>query len=357
MTATIAGRLVDWGLISWDTRVGVQSGITFENSHWNELLVQTGTIPQVRRCVSDTVLTEAPQVTPGNFLHSNQGYTVVATMLELISGKDWETLMQEETFTPSRMTTATLGIIYDDETPPRAPAGHDPGAGQTVPVPRSATSASVDYHSEASNGAGAYTACTLQDWVKFLHQHMTSDLGDYLTTATGARLEQPFPGPSFAGADGYGRGVNVHTNSSWAKPGNGLYHGGDVWGNDSIACMSPGRDFIVVAYVNCHPVDSSAILAMSDAANLLISSYAGVLASGPWLEIPTDFPPRRLTNGSAFDYLTLCGVRYRVETSRDLRSWITNNNGANGQIATSLRSSFMDTNLAPQKFYRARVLP
>ena len=74
-------------------------------------------------------------------------------MLELVRGKNWETLMQEEIFIPLRMTTATLGIIYDDETPPRAPAGHDPGAGQTVPVPRAATSASVDYHYEASNGA------------------------------------------------------------------------------------------------------------------------------------------------------------------------------------------------------------
>ena len=384
MTATIAGRLVDRGLISWDTRVsdlftnyqnfnaaftsatldqllahraGVQSGATFENNHWNQLLAQSGTIPQIRRWVSDTVLTDAPEVAPGNFLYSNQGYTVAATMLELASGKAWETLIQEEIFTPLRMTTATLGIVYDDVVPPEAPVGHDLAAGQTVPVPRAATSDNVNYHYEASNGAGAYTACTLQDWAKFLHLHVTSDIGDYLTAATGARLQQPFPGPTFSGADGYARGAYVYTNLSWAKPGNALYHGGDVWGEDSIAWMSPGRDFIVVVYANCHSADSSAILAMSDAASLLIGRYAGAAASGPWLEIPTDLPLRRVANGFAFDYLTLCGVRYRVETSPDLQNWTTNNNGTNGQIATSLLSSFTDTNAAPMKFYRAHLLP
>ena len=384
MTATIAGRLVDRGVIGWNTRVrdlfanyasfnpaftdvtldqllahraGVQSGTTFENNHWGQLLAQSGTIPQIRRWVSETVLTDAPQVAPGNFLYSNQGYTVVATMLELASGKDWETLLCEEIFTPLRMTTATLGIVYDDVLPPKAPVGHDLAVGQTVPVPRTATSANVNYHYEASNGAGAYAACTLQDWAKFLHLHMTSDLGDYLTAATGTRLQQPFPGPAFAGADGYARGAYVYTNLSWAKPGNALYHGGDAWGEDSIAWMSPGRDFIVAVYANCHSVDNTAILALSDAASFLIGVYAGAAASGPWLETPSNLPLGRLPNGFVFDYLTLVGVRYRVETSSDLQNWTTNNNGTNGQIATSLQSSFTDTNTATRKFYRAHVLP
>ena len=384
MTATIAGRLVDRGLISWNTRVsdlftnyqsfnsaftnatldqllahrtGIESGTTFENSHFNQLFAQTGTLPQLRRWVSETVMTDAPQVAPGTFLYANQGYTVAATMLEMASGQTWETLIQDEIFAPLRMTTAKLGIIYDDAVPPKTPVGHDLAVGQTVPVPRTATSSNFNYYYEASNGAGAYTACILQDWAKFLHMHMTSDLGNFLTTATGARLQQPFVGPSFAGADGYARGAYVYTNLSWATPGNALYHGGDVWGEDSIAWMSASRDFIVVVYCNCHSADSTVALAMGDAAALLINSYAGVAASGPWLELPAALPLRRVTNNFAFDYLTLTGVRYRVETSIDLQNWTTNNNGTNGQIATSLQSSFTDTDSATQKFYRARLLP
>jgi len=384
MTATIAGRLVDRGLISWDTRVsdlfsnyqnfnpaftnatldqllahrtGIEAGTTFENAHLAQLLNQTGTLPELRQWVSQTVMTDAPQVAPGTFLYANQGYTVAATMLEMASGKTWETLIQEEIFAPLRMTTATLGIVYNNNVPPLTPVGHDLAAGATVPVPRAATGDNFNYHYQASNGAGAYTVCTLLDWAKFLHMHMTSDLGDYLTTDTGARLQQPFPGPAFSGADGYARGAYVYTNLSWAKPGNALYHGGDVWGEDSIAWMSPSRDFIVVVYCNCHSADSTVALAMADAASLLINNYAGATASGPWLEVPAALPLRRLSTNFAFDYFTLIGVRYRVETSSDLQNWTTNNNGTNGQIATSLQSSFTDTNAATRKIYRARVMP
>jgi hypothetical protein len=54
--------------------------------------------------------------------------------------------------------------------------------------------------------------------------------------------------------------------------------------------------------------------------------------------------------------LSLIGVRYRVESSVDLRAWATNN-GANGQIASNLQSSFTDTNKADLKFYRVHLLP
>src|SRR6266567_2614463 len=83
------GRIMDQGIIGWDTRVrdlftnyqtfdasfydatldqllahraGVQQGITFESTHWSQLLAQTGTIPQIRRWVSETVLKDPPEV-------------------------------------------------------------------------------------------------------------------------------------------------------------------------------------------------------------------------------------------------------------------------------------------------------
>jgi hypothetical protein len=136
---------------------------------------------------------------------------------------------------------------------------------------------------------------------------MTSDLGGYLTASNGLRLQQAFPGPAFAGADGYSRGAYVFSNLTWALPGNALYHGGDGWGEDSLAWMSPSRDFIAVAYVNCHSADNSAILAMSDAANYLINTYSGATASGPWLEIPTALPPRPVYSQMAADLLHRAG--------------------------------------------------
>jgi len=380
MTATIAGRLVDRGIIGWDTRVrdlftnyqtfdasfydatldqllahraGVQQGITFESTHWSQLMAQTGTISQIRRWVSETVLKDPPEVTPGDYLYSNQGYTVVATMMEIASGKDWERLMQEEIFAPIRMKTATLGIVYDDTLPPKAPVGHDLASGQTVAMPRAAMSPAAHFRYQASNGSGGYVACTLQDWAKFLHMHMTSDISDYLTAATASRLQR-----AFTGTEGYGRGIYV-VNRSWAAPGQALNHGGDIWGEDTVVWMAPARDFIVVVFTNCRSADNSTALALDDVAGLLVSRYSDATASGPWLEAPTALPLRLVGNSFAFDYLTLPGVSYVVEISSDLSnpaSWAPAN-GTNGQIATGLQGSYSDTTQGIRRFFRAKAVP
>jgi len=102
MTATIAGRLVDRGIIGWNTRVrdlfdnyltfntqfydatldqllchraGVQQETTFDTNHWSQFLavIGTNTVPQLRRWVANTVLTDAPEVTPGTYLYANTG--------------------------------------------------------------------------------------------------------------------------------------------------------------------------------------------------------------------------------------------------------------------------------------------
>ena len=304
MTATVAGRLVDRGVISWTTRVrdlfpnfatfdsafanatldqllahraGIQQGSTFEKNHWREFLAQKGSIPQLRRWVSETVLKDAPEVAPGTYLYANQGYTVAATMLETASGRDWETLMREEVFAPLGMKSATLGIVYSSALPPKAPVGHDLPSGQTTPVPRAPMNLAAHLHYQASNGPGGYVACTLQDWAKFLHAHMAGAAGDYLSPATALRLQQPF-----AGTAGYSRGIDV-TDRKWASPGHALTHAGDIFGEDTVVWMAPAKDFIVVVFTNCRSLDDSTALALDDAAGLLVSRYADAPASGPRL--------------------------------------------------------------------------
>lgn len=305
MTATIAGRLVDRGAISWDTRVrdvftnyqtfhasfhnatldqllahraGVQQGSTFQGNHWSQLMAQSGTIFQIRNWVSETVLKDAPEVAPGNYLYSNQGYTVAGTMMEIATGKDWETLIREEVFSPLRMTTATLGQVYDSVLPPKAPVGHDLALGQTVPVARTPMNAATHFRYQASNAPGGFVACSLRDWAKFLHMHATSDNSNYLTLATSARLQQPY-----TGSEGYGRGIYA-VNRSWATPGQALNHSGDIFGQDTVVWMAPARDFIVIVFANCRSADNSTSLALDDAASLLVSRFSSAVAIGPFLE-------------------------------------------------------------------------
>jgi len=378
MTATIAGRLVDRGLIGWNTRVrdlfdnyptfnaafydvtldqllchrgGVQQETTFDNNHWNQFMLLSGTtpVPQLRRWVANTVLTDAPEVTPGNYLYANQGYIVAATMLEIASGKDWETLIQDEVFTPVRMQTATLGQVFDNVLPPKAPVGHDLTSGTTL-VPRLRMPNNAEYHYKASIGAAGYVACTLQDWAKFVHIQATSNISDYLSAATSTRLQQAYTG---AGTEGYGRGIITY-NRSWALPGQALAHGGDVFGEDTQVWVAPALDFIVVIYANCSSTNTNTGLALNDAATVLVLRYSAAIASGPLLETPSALPLRSVGNNFAFDFLTLPGVVYTVETSTDLKNW-SPANGPSGQAATSLQTSFLDTNPGTSKFYRAKT--
>ena len=91
-------------------------------------------------------------------------------------------------------------------------------------------------------------------------------------------------------------------------------------------------------------------------ATLLVGRYSAAAASGPLMEIPTALPLRRVGDTLAFDFLTLPGIAYVVETSSDLQHWTTAND-ATGQTATSLQMSYPDSSPGTTRFYRARAGP
>ncbi|CAF2430540.1 unnamed protein product [Rotaria sp. Silwood2] len=295
MTATLAGRLVDRKVLSWTTQIrecfpnydsfntsfhnatleqflahrsGVQQSTTFYNRHLKELLVQKGTFRQIRSWVAETVLKDPSEVQPGEFLYANQGYAVAAAMIEQLTGRDWESLIQEYIFTPLEMTSATIGIIYDETMPPKKPVGHDLPLNYKVPIPRPVPGATLLYNDQAATGPAGYIACTLQDWAKFLHIHVIGESTGFLSSETAAKLKRPF-----IGVEGYGLGVAAY-NRTWATPGQALVHSGDIFGQDTVFWMTPSRDLIVAAYTNCRSDDKSTGLALDNAAGMLIGRYA-----------------------------------------------------------------------------------
>ncbi|CAF1567112.1 unnamed protein product, partial [Adineta steineri] len=174
MTATVAGRLVDQNAFRNATleqflahRSGVQQSTTFYSRYYDALLAQKGTFCQIRYWVTETVLKDVPEVQPGEFLYANQGYAVAAAMMEQITGRDWESLVQEHVFTALQMTSATIGVVYDDIIPPKTPVGHDLAPNKTIPVPRPLPSSIFLRNDQAATGPAGYIACTMQDWVKF----------------------------------------------------------------------------------------------------------------------------------------------------------------------------------------------
>lgn len=152
MTATIAGTLVDEGLLRWDSTVGEVLGSKIEGMSeglkavtLEQLLSHSSGIPSdndeilaiyfntnafdhnpdtLRLMAIDAWKANEPKVPEGSpFQYSNLGYLIAGAMIETVAGKPWEVLIRERIFEPLGLTSAGLGPqatpgLYD------APMGH-----------------------------------------------------------------------------------------------------------------------------------------------------------------------------------------------------------------------------------------
>lgn len=179
--------------------------------------------------------------------------------------------------------------------------------------------------------------------------------GDYLSGATGTRLQLPSLDDGNSGTFDMGRGI-LAGDRSWANPGKALTHNGDVLGQGASVWMAPANDFIFVAAIDCTATNSSVSQALNDVATLLVLNYANALPSGPLVEDPAS-AGLVVQDHAVFSYLTLPGLAYVVETTTNLQVNWAPINGANGQTAAGLVSSYTDASLSPAKFFRVRAAP
>lgn len=152
MTATIAGTLVDEGLLRWDSTIGEVLGETVKDMSpelaavtLEQLLSHSSGIPtdtdemiklyfnaDAFQDNADTLRIKAidawkhnvPKVPEGSpFQYANFGYLIAGAMIEKAAGKPWELLINERIFEPLGLDSAGLGPqatdgLYD------APVGH-----------------------------------------------------------------------------------------------------------------------------------------------------------------------------------------------------------------------------------------
>jgi D-alanyl-D-alanine carboxypeptidase len=151
MTALLAGTVVDAGQLTWDSTVGDVLGTTItvgapyravtlaqllnqesgivsnvSDGEWQSFNESTAPVAAERRRMATLALSKPAASAPGTaFLYSNFNYVVVGLMLEVATGKSWETLMTERLFGPLGMTHAGFG---PPATPGKvdAPWGHNP---------------------------------------------------------------------------------------------------------------------------------------------------------------------------------------------------------------------------------------
>lgn len=232
MTATLAARLVEQGLIAWDTPLAeALAGLDLEIdpalrpatleellSHRAGMTGNAGIVTALRLAGADADRDLAAdrliyaRAVLGEAGGSNAGYVIAAMMMEQAAGAPYEALMAREVFSPLGMDSAGWGPPGEAGAADQ-PRGHssalfggldarEPGAGADNPP--------------AMNPAGR-VHIALEDLMDFLTAHRDQP-DTYLSEASWERLHTPAAGGDYAlgwGARADGSLVHAGSNTMW----------------------------------------------------------------------------------------------------------------------------------------------
>jgi len=277
MTATLTAILVEQSVIAWDTTpldIWPEYSATmhpqFQSvtvvdllSHQAGLRVEIDTIPSIseiadsapgrivdkRRIWAKELLELSPVNATGSFLYTNAGYIIVGSMLETITGSEWETLMTNLLLGPLGMTQTGFGAPgtasqFDQ------PWGHRDESGSLVAVP---PGSGAD-NPQALGPAGTVHT-TLSDYAQYMFAHLEGERGipSLVTAETFQFLHTPVRNSSYA------LGWEQHLDQEWAQ-GPVFSHAGSNLRWYANAGLVPGLNvgvFIVTNAANDAATDGS----------------------------------------------------------------------------------------------------
>jgi CubicO group peptidase (beta-lactamase class C family) len=211
ITATMIGRLVESGQMTWTDTIGGRFPDATIHEDWKpvtlqQLLTHTSGAPanfpfgvmlkkpalgpectRERRKAVLEVMAGKPALRPGEkFAYSNVGYTIAAAMAESATGLGWEDLVTREVFEPLELNDAGFG-------PPKSPS-------KTLDQPRGHRGTYVwktsvrdeDDNTPIMGPAGA-VHMSLGNLCKYAMEHLRGELGagKLLTAETYKRLHTP----------------------------------------------------------------------------------------------------------------------------------------------------------------------
>ncbi|GAA0645972.1 serine hydrolase domain-containing protein [Brevundimonas lenta] len=208
-TAALAARLIERGLIGWDTTVaGVLGGAgdpawndvsllwllshrsgaegNFDQALWEQMVARGGPLRDQRAWLVMEGLKTPPAAPPNTrTAYANAGYMIAGVMLETVADLDWEALIRREVFAPLGLTEAGFGA---PGTPGRLdqPLGHvrgEDGAWRRIDL------GPGDDNPAAAGPAGTIHL-SLADWSRFIAAHLRAD-ESYLSADSWRRLHTP----------------------------------------------------------------------------------------------------------------------------------------------------------------------
>lgn len=211
ITATLAARLVDRGLLAWDTKVGDVLGplvpkmdaswkhVTleqllchrsgsphnFDDTIWENTVRAGKPLREQRRVLVVDALSSPLKNKPNTETrYSNAGYIIAGVMLEQLTDSPWEALVKKEVFAP-------LGMKHTGFGAPGKPGKSDQPTGhKRAESGWSAVELGPNADNPAVTGPAGTVHTTLADWSRFLAAHLQGARGNqsFLKTATWKRL-------------------------------------------------------------------------------------------------------------------------------------------------------------------------
>jgi CubicO group peptidase (beta-lactamase class C family) len=259
MIATVAGRLVEREEIGWllDPRqvfpelvdslhVG-HEGTTLQDllrhrggiqsytsgAEWQAIPNFPGDGMEQRRAFAVWMLQKEPATTPGSYVYSNAGYAIAASMLEQITGQDWQALLQAEIFQPLGLTTAGFGWPAREDS--NQPWGHWVSGGRLEPHPPD-----DEYEIPEIMAPAGDVHMSVADFAKYVRIHLLGLQGQdgILKAETFAHLHDP------VGSYALGWGVSTSGSDIIST------HNGSAGTFYAIMSVSHSRDAAVVVVTN-----------------------------------------------------------------------------------------------------------
>ena len=216
-------RVTLWQLVSHT------SGIARDARNWLAHAVLE--IKARRYAIIKEALANPPAGPVGKFLYSNLGYWVAGVMAEKLTGKSWETLMEERLFTPLGMYSAGFGA-------PGTPNEADQPWGHERDAENSWVPSQIDY---VVNGPAGTVHISIADWAKFIQLWFPNSEPKILDRDALDTLITPRSGDYAAGWGVVPR--------SWAA-GLALNHGGSNGYWHSLLWVAPNRERAYIAVAN-----------------------------------------------------------------------------------------------------------
>jgi len=257
-TATLAARLVEEGLLTWDTTIGEslsdwKPDPKIEPATLHQLLTNTGGFPKdvpgpiwraawqaegdarTQRIAFAQAILKSPAFAPGKrYEYSNAGFTVAGIMMEEVADQSWEELVEEKIFRPLKMTSAGFYAPAEDPEILTQPWGHRNDGTPVPPGPGSDNPAAI-----APAGA---IHCALPDLAPWLQMHLHAETGTVLQEAESfEKLHTPV-------TEDYAMGWVV-LSRPWAG-GKALHHMGSNMMFTMVIWLAPEKDFAAVVATN-----------------------------------------------------------------------------------------------------------